>query len=302
MKNPFFQEMSPGVRAVLFGSFILVCAGIGAMAAIALAIANGFSVASVQDLVTNPGIEHIELLKWMNNLSQVSTFLLPVGLYLFIFGAPNAFRANMPPTFFMVLLGILWMALSGGVIDLSAQLNRMLIPEGSALEAWLKPTEEKAEQLTYMILNYSGVGSLISTIFCIAIIPAICEELAFRGVLQPLLIGATKNIHLGVWISAIIFSFFHFQFYGFLPRMILGAMLGYLFIWSGSLWVSVLAHLANNALAIVLFHYNGMSLTAPEDDFQNSILFYSISIALFVAVLLILRSKRIPESGWLIES
>lgn len=294
--------MSPAVRAALFGSFIFLSAGVGVAAALVLGMANGYSVDAIMAITSNPAIEHIELLKWMNNVSQIFTFLLPVGLYLVIFGAPNAFRTNMPPTMTMIFLGVLWMILSGGIIDLSAQLNALLIPEGSGLEQWLKPTEDKAEKLTYMILNYSGVGSLINTIFCIAIIPAICEELAFRGVLQPLLIGATKNIHWGIWISAAVFSFFHFQFYGFLPRLILGAMLGYLFVWSGSLWVSVLAHLANNALAIVLFHYNGLSLEATEDNFQNGIVFYAVSIALFVGILLILRSKRIPESGWIIES
>ncbi len=294
--------MSAGTRALLFGVLILVSAGVGGLAAVALAMANGVPVSGIQELVTNPQLEHIELLKWMNNISQLSTFLLPVGFYLMIFGAPNAFRANMSPTFGFVILAILWMISSGGLIDLSSRLNALLIPEGSAFEAWLKPTEDRAKDLTHLILSYSGVGSLISTIFCIAIIPAICEELAFRGVLQPLLIGSTKNIHLGIWVSAILFSFFHFQFYGFLPRVILGAMLGYLFVWSGALWVSILAHLANNSLAILLFHYNGGSLEAPQEDFQNGISFYMISIFIFISILVLLMRKRIPQSGWLIES
>jgi uncharacterized protein len=302
MKNPIFQEMSPGLRALLFGVLILTCAMIGAGAAVVLAMANGISINEVEELVAAPKLEQIELLKWMNNISQIFTFLLPVFIYIVIFGAPNAFRANMTPSFVFVGVAILWMISSGGIIDLSARLNQFLIPEGSALEAWLKPTEERAGQLTGMILNFGGVGSLISTIFCIAIIPAVCEELAFRGVLQPLLIGATKNIHLGIWLSALLFSFFHFQFYGFLPRLILGAMLGYIFVWSGGLWVSILAHLANNALAIFLYHYNGMSLEAPEGDFQTEWIYYAGSIALFFVFMVFLARKRIPQSGWLIES
>lgn len=302
MKNPIFQEMSPGLRALLFGVLILTSAMIGAGAAVVLAMSNGISINEVEELVAAPKLEQIELLKWMNNISQIFTFLLPVFIYIIIFGAPNAFRANMTPSFAFVAVAILWMISSGGIIDLSARLNQLLIPEGSALEAWLKPTEERAGQLTGMILNFGGVGSLISTIFCIAIIPAVCEELAFRGVLQPLLIGATKNIHMGIWVSAFVFSFFHFQFYGFLPRLILGAMLGYIFAWSGGLWVSILAHLANNALAIFLYHYNGMSLEAPEGDFQTEWIYYVGSIALFVVFMVFLARKRIPQSGWLIES
>lgn len=302
MKNPFFQEMSTGYRALLFGVMILISAPIGGVAAVALAILNGVPANGIQDLITNPGLEHIELIKWMNNLSQIITFLLPVGTYLLIFGAPNAFRSNMGPSLGIALLGVLWMISSGGIIELSGRLNEMMIPSGSALEALLKPTEDRATALTQLILNYSGTGSLISTIFCIAIIPAICEELAFRGVLQPLIIGSTGNIHLGIWISALIFSFFHFQFYGFLPRLILGAMLGYLFVWSGGLWVSILAHFANNLMAIVIFHYNGMSLQAPEGDFQTGMTYYAASIGLFMLILFFLIKKRIPQSGWLLES
>jgi len=73
MKNPFFQEMSPGLRSLLFGALILVCATVGAGAAVLLAIGNGISLGEIEELVATPKPEHIELLKWMNNLSQVST-------------------------------------------------------------------------------------------------------------------------------------------------------------------------------------------------------------------------------------
>ncbi|MEZ4798846.1 MAG: type II CAAX endopeptidase family protein [Flavobacteriales bacterium] len=282
--------------------FIIICALIGGLAAVALAIGNGVPVNQIDELVSNPGLEHIELIKWMNNISQIITFLLPVGIYLIIFGAPNAFRANMTPSFLIAVLGVIWIISSGALIEFSGMLNQMMIPEGSWLEGALKPTEERAAVLTSLILNYSGTGSLISTIFCIAVIPAVCEEIAFRGVLQPLLIGATKNIHAGIWISAFIFSFFHFQFFGFLPRLLLGAMLGYLFVWSGGLWVSILAHFANNLLAIFLFHHNGMTLEAPEGDFQTGVPYYVISMVVFIGVMVLLLKKRIPQSGWLLES
>lgn len=302
MKNPFFQEMSAGVRAILFGSLILICAAAGSMAVIALGMSNGYSAEQIKSIIEVPSAEHVELIKWMNNLSQISTFLLPVGIYLLIFGAPNAFRANMSPGFVFVIMSILWMMFSGGVIDGSARLNEWLIPQGSFLEEWFLPTEKRAEEFTYMILDFNGIGSLMSTFFCIALIPAICEELAFRGVLQPLLIGATRNIHAGVWLAAFVFSFFHFQFYGFLPRLILGAMLGYIFVWSGGLWVSIVAHLVNNTLAIAIFHYNGMSLKTPEGDFQNSLYFIFLSVVVFFLIGYFLWKKRIPQSGWLLES
>jgi hypothetical protein len=79
---------------------------------------------------------------------------------------------------------------------------------------------------------------------------ALSEELFFRGVLQNVLIDCFKNKHVGVWVGAIIFSAFHLQFYGFLPRILMGAYLGYLLVWTGSLWPGIIAHFLNNGLAV----------------------------------------------------
>jgi hypothetical protein len=88
----------------------------------------------------------------------------------------------------------------------------------------------------------------------VALLAAVGEELLFRGAMQNIIIEWTKNKHTAVWITAILFSAMHAQFYGFLPRMLLGVVLGYLYIWSGSLWLSMLFHFLNNGLA-VLFSY-----------------------------------------------
>ena len=90
----------------------------------------------------------------------------------------------------------------------------------------------------------------------IAIIPAIGEELVFRGIVQNELLRWTKNAHISIWLAAIVFSTVHLQFYGFLPRVVLGAMFGYLYHWSGNLWLAMFAHFVNNAVQVVaLFFY-----------------------------------------------
>jgi membrane protease YdiL (CAAX protease family) len=85
----------------------------------------------------------------------------------------------------------------------------------------------------------------------LAIIPALGEELIFRACFQKVLGRWTGNYHLAIWLSAIIFSSIHFQFYGFFPRMFLGALFGYLLVWSGSIWLPILAHFLNNGMAVV---------------------------------------------------
>jgi uncharacterized protein len=119
----------------------------------------------------------------------------------------------------------------------------------------MKMMEEEAAQLTKLFLESRSTGVLIINFMIIAILPAIGEELLFRGVIQRLLGEWTKNVHIGIFLAAFIFSFIHFQFYGFVPRLLLGLYFGYLMFWSGSIWVPVIAHLVNNGMAVIYYHF-----------------------------------------------
>jgi hypothetical protein len=101
---------------------------------------------------------------------------------------------------------------------------------------------------------------------------------------------ATKNIHLSIWITAIVFSAIHMQFYGFLPRLMLGAIFGYLLIWSGTIWAPILAHFTNNALAVVTYYYIQHDPSFTDGQLENqaaSPLITVISIVIFVGFLMI---------------
>ena len=106
---------------------------------------------------------------------------------------------------------------------------------------------------------------MLFNIFLIAFIPAMGEELFFRGALQGAL-RDWKGIKTAIWITAIVFSAIHLQFYGFVPRMLLGAFFGYLIFWSNSIWPAVLAHFVNNVMAVIFYYfkYNGYKL--PDID------------------------------------
>jgi len=122
----------------------------------------------------------------------------------------------------------------------------------SALEERMRAAENKAELMTNTLLNMQSNGDFFFNMIVVALMPAICEELMFRGLLQKVLGLWTGNMHAAVFLSAFIFSFIHFQFYGFIPRLLLGAAYGYLFWWSGSLWVTILAHFTNNGLQVLI--------------------------------------------------
>ena len=132
----------------------------------------------------------------------------------------------------------------------SAWNQQMVLPEWmSGIEQWMRMQEDSAAQLTEQFLRVDTVGGLLVNIGLMALLPAVGEEWTFRGVVQGMF---TRNKHVAIWATAAIFSFVHMQFYGFLPRMLLGAMFGYMLWWTGSLWVPMLMHFVNNCAAAVV--------------------------------------------------
>lgn len=121
----------------------------------------------------------------------------------------------------------------------------------SGFENWCREMEALAEQQTEGIINTTGIPQTLMNIFIIGILTGIGEEFMFRGALQKMLIRCSVGPHIAIWTAAIIFSAIHFQFLGFVPRMLLGAFFGYLYLWSANIWVNAFAHALNNSLVIV---------------------------------------------------
>ena len=158
-------------------------------------------------------------------------------------------------------VGIMLVALPA--INMLAQWNQhMVLPTWlSGLEEWMKNKEAEAEWLTKQFMSATTVSALLVNLFLMAVLPAVSEEITFRGVLQQLLTAPHRlspfasrlSQHLAIWLTAIIFSAVHMQFYGFVPRMLMGALFGYMFVWTGSLWVPMLMHFVNNGMAVLLY-------------------------------------------------
>ena len=127
------------------------------------------------------------------------------------------------------------------------------LPESlSGLEQLMQQMEEQADRLLQGFLTYKNGAwwVLLMNLIILAVLPAVGEELTFRGVLQSFF----RNRHVAVWVTAFIFSFVHFQFYGFIPRLLLGAILGYALAWSGEIRYSIIMHATNNALSVIVFY------------------------------------------------
>lgn len=125
------------------------------------------------------------------------------------------------------------------------------LPESlHVLEDTLRGWEENAAATTALILDSSTIGGLIAEIIIVGILTGMAEEIFFRGGIQSILYKSGCNVHIAIWGTAVVFSALHMQFFGFLPRLLLGAFFGYLLYWSGSLWPGIFAHALNNSLYV----------------------------------------------------
>ncbi len=162
-------------------------------------------------------------------------------------------------------------------------------------EEFFKSSTESTNKILQLFFSDKSILGLIINIVIVAGLAAFAEEIFFRGCLQPIIQRITKNIHLAVWITAIIFSAIHFDFYGFVPRILLGAVLGYFFVYTNNLWVPILVHFLNNTMAVILEYVpveNGSILDNfdPEKDFVYVI--GSVIITSFLFILLIRKDAQ----------
>ena len=165
-----------------------------------------------------------------------------------------------------------------------ANLNEHIrLPSGlSRLEALLKEMERSAAEITEFLAQSDTLPQLFTNIVVIGVIAGIGEELIFRGIVLRKLLKGCKNAHAAVWISAAIFSAIHFQFYGFLPRMMLGALFGYLYVWTGNIRVPIAAHIFNNTLAVILYHLIHKGIISPEFEKMESIPLLGVVVSTLV--------------------
>lgn len=158
----------------------------------------------------------------------------------------------------MILILIAGIIFNSVLIDWNAD---FVFPESlSQIEQFLREKEDQLMVLTKFLTDFDSITEVLAGIFVIGILAGLGEEVFFRGVLQPKLSGYFKNVHAGVWVSAIIFSAIHIQFYGFLPRVFLGAIFGYLYVYSGSLVYPILAHILNNTFTVIMLYLNKIGI------------------------------------------
>ncbi|HEY3402795.1 MAG TPA: CPBP family intramembrane glutamic endopeptidase [Ohtaekwangia sp.] len=189
-------------------------------------------------------------------------------------------KFHIQPLVLVTFIAVAFMGVNSIFIEWNEKLR---LPEFlSGVEDWARAMEDRLKEMTDFLTRFDSFPQFLIAFVVIAILPGIGEEIVFRGIIQRELIRGTNNIHLSIWLAAAIFSGFHFQFYGFVPRMLLGALFGYLYYWSGSLWLAMLAHFVNNGLMVLAMYFYQQGLIDIDIESTEAV---SWSGVLFSAVI-----------------
>ena len=213
-------------------------------------------------------------LKWLQFLQTIGIFLLPALLGVWLLSDDHRpfhwLRMDRMISWRVVGLAALVMVCAIPGINLLADLNnRIVLPEClSSLEQFFRQMEEEAALLTKRFMQADNVWVMMINMGLMAVLPALAEEMSFRGVLQQLLGGRR---HVAIWLTAVIFSAIHMQFYGFIPRMLMGALFGYVFVWTGSLWVPIVMHFVNNGMAVLVYYILSLQGVAMDTNYADTL-------------------------------
>jgi uncharacterized protein len=307
MNNGILENASAFTK-LMFAAFIVIVIFLmtlvgGLLIAVPL---FGMGFAELMDSLTNMAHpEYLRLIKYFQITQSIGLFLIPSFVLAWFFGG-NAVRYLQLEKGISVntaLLTLFIMLSAVPAINLLAALNAELtLPDAfSSLEEWMQRTEESAKKLTELFLRADTTTDLLFNLLLVAIIPAIGEELLFRGVVQRLFSEWTKSSHAGIWIAAIIFSAMHLQFYGFLPRTMLGVLFGYMLLWSGNMWVPVMAHFVNNAAAVIVYYFIGKKQISESVETFGSEpgewLFVILSLTIFIILTMVLYLRKRKTSA-----
>lgn len=298
-KIPFFEGQNRFVQILIFLALIVGCMVVASVLGVVVAsIFYGFGIPA-------NALDQAAYYRILQSFGSVGTFMLPPLFFSYLSErkwfsynrmnkAPGYTMSNIVIVMSLVLLPIVWI--------LADWNEGWKLPEALAgLDEWMRRMDEQNSELVKLMSRDSRIGILLINIFVMAMLPAVGEELMFRGTVQPFLQKWTKSPHWAIWITAFIFSAIHFQISGFIPRMLIGAYLGYLCYWSGSLWLPILAHFMHNSMSILSDFI--MSRRGFDVDNLNYTDIHGWKYILGVAIILAIggiyllwKNRRIPEN------
>lgn len=298
------EEKSAYSQLLILACYALAGTIIGSVLSLA-ALVSLYGTSILQNTAGLSGGDpaYLNGLRIAQSLTSIFLFLMPpILLAITEKTRINKFYGFKAPRPFVLLIVFLIMMCSVPLMEWMTLLNqKMVLPDAlKSVENWMREKEEAAMNMTILLLRIRGFGEFMVNVFIIALLPAVAEELLFRGGIQRSFSRMFHNPHVAIWVSAFIFSAIHVQFFGFFPRLFLGAAFGYIYLWTGSLWYAMFAHFLNNAYAVCQAWYLQVH-HIPLDQADNSSYFpwYASVISLILSIFLFkyLKDKTKESNG-----
>lgn len=277
--------------AMAFGFFIVLTL----IGTVILSKLTGISLLEVKDIDKwDPGNpQMIYFIRGLLLIQFLGLFLIPSLLFAYFSDAkPLHYLGLRPPQKNLFwLLAVIIMFLAIPAVEYIGVLNQKM-SFGAGAQKWMKNMEEEAaKQIQFMLAKHTP-GELITNLIFISVFAGVGEEVFFRGILQRLFIRVFKNPWMGIVLTAAIFSAFHFQFFGFFPRLALGIVLGAVYWYSGSLWTAILAHFIYDGFIIVLVYFNPALIKNPDQSIMTAGSELPLAIVSVILTVLIIRLMK----------
>lgn len=277
MNFPIIKKTSRLERIFILAALVVIGLIVGSVIGLLYAIISGNDIMSLNSL------------RFMQISSQIFTFVLPPILYaMLVKERPFKSLGFSKSTILWLILGVAMMYTILPLNSIFTEWNANIkFPESLAsFEKLMQDLQENATEIMMRFINVDTIGGLILNLFMIAGLAALGEELLFRSVIQTSLIRICKNAHIGIFIASAIFSLFHMEFYGLLPRLVLGLLMGYMYYYSRSIWIPMAMHFANNGTIVFLYYLNNIgAINIDVESFGETNIFVLIlSIIAMVAL------------------
>jgi uncharacterized protein len=272
-----------GIVAVAFG-FILLYSGLGASILKLMGIADPILKSGLSPSRTEEIKNSFLIAQFIASLACL--VILPALYLYFLKPIFQVFKLKTNHLFTFLVLALIIIFSMMPVINGINEWNQSLhLPSSyNSIEKKFKEMEEMAEKTIDLIIYYKNFAGFLMILMVIAVLPAIGEELLFRGIVQNELKALFGNPHIAIWFAGFLFSFVHFQFFGFFPRMMLGVILGYLYYWSGNILVPMFLHFMNNAITLVtmnLVHQKAISFDPNSSkEIPGAFIIFSFTISM----------------------
>lgn len=281
--------------ATVFLGFAVIAPAIGFF--IAIPFYQGNLMELIEDITSGQTNESIRIpyLIMQGCASAIGLIAIPMMAYRFIVKKQIHKLGNTSPLLVFGLTAacmVAFMFPNSVIIEWNAGLDF-----SGSFWTWAREKEALAANFTKFLIDFESSGGFPVLFILIAVIPAIGEEFCFRGWLQPAMHKATGNAHVAIWISAFLFSAFHVQFFGFVPRMLLGAIFGYLMLWTNNLWIPIFAHFINNGFMVVMMFLYQKKISGfdVESTDSMSVMYVAPFTALFIFLIMYLKKITQPR-------